>query len=161
MGKRDHMRIKYLLIFLIVLFATNCLAAGGKTVGIGLYAGNPDGITGKYMLKNSGAVGFGWKQTSDKETHIYGDYLLYKWNFFQVPEGKTGLYFGGGVRYITYGDDDGKKKDDEFGLRIPVGIEYFFWKSQLGAFGEFAPVLNFTSDTEFEFGGAIGIRFLF
>ncbi len=159
------MRIKYLLIFLIVLFATNALAAGGKTVGIGVYAGDPDGITGKYMLKNSRAVavGFGWKQTGDKETHIYGDYLLYKWNIIKIPEGKTALYFGAGGRYITYGDDDGKKKkkDDEFGLRIPVGIEYFFWKSQLGAFGEFVPVLNFSPDTEFEFGGAIGIRFFF
>ena len=157
------MRIKYLLILLIVLFATNCLATGVKTVGIGVYAGDPDRITGKYMMTNSRAiaVGFGWKQTGDKETHIYGDSLLYKWNVIHVPEGKTALYFGGGVRYITYGDDDGKKKDDEFGLRIPVGLEYFFWKSQFGAFGEFVPVLNFSTDTEFEFGGAIGIRFFF
>jgi hypothetical protein len=160
------MRIKYLLIFLIVLVATNSLAAGGKKdIGIGVYAGDPDGITGKYMLKNNRAVagGVGWKTTGDKETQIYGDYLFYKWNVIQVPEGKLALYFGGGGRYISYGDDDGrkKKKDDEFGLRIPVGIEYFFWQSQLGAFMEFVPVLNLTPDTEFDSGGAIGIRFFF
>jgi len=160
------MKIKYLLIPFIVLLATNSLAIESKKFGIGVYAGALDGITGKYMMKDNCAiaVGFGWKESGEKETQIYGDYLIYKWNFIQVSEGKTALYFGGGVRNISYGDDDGKKKkekDDEFGLRIPVGIEYFFWKSQLGAFGEFVPVLNFTPDTEFEFGGAIGIRYFF
>ena len=158
------MRIKYLLFFLIVLLATNSFAAGRKDIGISVYAGDPDGITGKYMLKNNRAVavGFGWKETGDKETQIYGDYLFYKWSFIKVPDGKMALYFGGGGRYISYGGDDGKKKkDDEFGLRIPVGVEYFFWQSQLGAFGEFVPVLNLTPDSEMEFGGAIGIRFFF
>ena len=158
------MRIKYLLFFLIVLLATNSFAAGRKDIGIDVYAGDPDGITGKYMLKNNRAVavGFGWKETGDKETQIYGDYLFYKWNFIKVPDGKMALYFGGGGRYISYGGDDGKKKkDDEFGLRIPVGVEYFFWQSQLGAFGEFVPVLNLTPDTKFEFGGGIGIRYFF
>ena len=155
------MRIKYLLIPLIVLLATNSLAIERKKFGIGVIAGNPDGITGKYLMKNNRAidVGFGWKTTGDNEYEIYGDYLFYKYGVIEVSKGKLPIYFGVGARYITYREDD--RKDDKFGIRIPVGIEYLFWKSRLGAFAEFVPVLSLTPDTEFEFGGGIRIRYFF
>ena len=157
------MRIKYLLIPLILLLATNSLATEGDKFGIGVIAGDPDGITGKYMMKNSRAIdaGFGWKTKGDNEYHIYGDYLFYKYDLFKVPHGILPLYFGGGARYITYSEDNEKKKDDKFGIRIPVGIEYLFRNSSLGIFLELVPVLNLTPNTDFDFGGGIGIRFFF
>ena len=155
------MRIKYLLIPLILLLATNSLAIAGERFGIGVIAGNPDGITGKYLMNNNRAidVGFGWKTSGDKEYQIYGDYLFYKYDLIKVPHGKLPLYFGVGARYINYREDDGK--DNKFGIRIPVGIEYLFWESRLGAFAEFVPVLSLTPDTKFEFGSGIGIRYFF
>jgi hypothetical protein len=47
------MKIKYPLIPLIPLFvlsATNSIAIEKKTFGIGVIAGEPDGITGKYII---------------------------------------------------------------------------------------------------------------
>ncbi len=125
------MRIKYLVIPFIVFLATNSLAIERKKSGIGVIAGDPDGITGKYMIKNNRAIdaGFGWKTKGDNEYHIYGDYLIYKYDLVEVPHGKLPLYFGGGARYITYREDEEKKKDDKFGIRIPAGIEYLFWNS--------------------------------
>jgi len=155
------MRWKYLLIPLILALASNALAFDGKKrFGIGVIAGDPDGITGKFRLKNNRAIdfGFGWKTSGDKEYQFYGNYLIYKYGLIEVPQGKLPIYFGAGARFITYSEDD---KDSEFGLRIPVGIEYIFWESQLGAFLELVPVLCLTPDTEFEFGGGIGIRFFF
>jgi len=155
------MRIKYLLIPLIVLLATNSPAIAGERFGIGVIAGNPDGITGKYMMNNNRAidVGFGWKTTGDNEYNFYGDYLFYKDDVIKVPQGRLPLYFGVGARYTTYSEDAGK--DDKFGIRIPVGIEYLFWKSSVGIFVEFVPVLSLTPDTKFEFGSGIGIRYFF
>ena len=164
------MRIKYLVIPFIVFLATNSLAIERKKFGIGVIAGDPDGITGKYMMKNSRAIdaGFGWKTKGNNEYHIYGDYLFYKYVFIKVPLGKLPLYFGGGARYITYRENEDEKKkkgenkkDDKFGIRIPVGIEYLFWNSSLGIFLELVPVLNLTPDTDFEFESGIGIRFFF
>jgi len=162
------MRIIYLVIPLILFLATNSLAIERKKFGIGVIAGNPDAITGKYMMKNGHAIdaGFGWKTKGDNKYTIYGDYLFYKYDFIKVKRGKLPLYFGGGVRYITYSEDEnekkeGKKKDDELGIRIPVGIEYLFGNPSLGIFFEVVPVLNLTPDTIFEFGSGIGIRFFF
>jgi hypothetical protein len=162
------MRILYLVIPLIVFLATNSFAIERKKFGIGVIAGNPDAITGKYMMKNGNAIdaGLGWKTKGDNKYTIYGDYLFYKYDFIKVQNGKLPLYFGGGVRYITYSGEEtekkgGKKKDDEFGIRIPVGIEYLFRKPSLGIFLELVPVLNLTPDTNFEFGSGIGIRFFF
>ena len=158
------MRIIYLLIPLILILATNSLAVESKRFGIGVVAGNPDAITVKYMMKNGNAIdgGFGWKTKGDNQYTFYGDYLFYKYNLIKVSSGKLPLYFGGGLRYITYSSDDNRNtKDDEFGIRIPVGIEYLFEKPSLGIFLEFVPVLNLTPDTTFESETGIGIRFFF
>jgi len=159
--EKDHRRIIYLVIPLIAFLATNSLAIERKKFGIGVIAGNPDAITGKYMMQNGNAIdaGFGWKTKGDNEYTIYGDYLFYKYDLIKVSRGKLPLYFGGGARYTTYSEEE--NKEDEFGIRIPVGIEYLFEKPSLGVFLEFVPVLNLTPDTKFEFGTGIGIRFFF
>ena len=157
------MRFKYLLIPMILLLAANSFAAEREMLGIGGFAGDKDGITGKFMLKNSRApdVSFGSETTGDTDYQIYGDYLFYKYDFIKVPEGKRLLYFGGGAQNITYSEDDGKRKDHNFGLRFPVGNEYLFWKSSSDAFLELVPVLSSTPGTKFPFGGGISIKFFF
>ena len=158
------MRLKYLLIPLILITAANAPAFDGeKNFGIGVIAGDPDGITAKYMLKNDRTFDFdlAWKTSGDDEYQSYGDYLFNKFGPIKVPEGKLLLHFGGGDRFITYSEDDDKNIDDELGFSLPVGIEYVFWKSQLGAFLELVPVLCLTPDREFGLGSGIGISFFF
>jgi hypothetical protein len=152
------MKFKYFVVLIIVLLATSALAAEDRTFGIGVIAGEPTGITVKYMLDNNSAIdgGLGWKTSGDDEFHIYGDYLFHLNDLIQVKKGALPIYFGGGLRFV-----DRDKKDNEFGIRIPVGLEYLFEGVALGAFAEVVPVLNLTPDTDFDLEGGIGIRFYF
>jgi len=152
------MKIKYCAIVLIIFFATNALALERKKFGVGIIAGEPTGITIKYMLDDKSAIdaGVGWETGGDNEFHIYGDYLYHMNDLIKVTHGKLPLYFGGGLRFI-----DREKKKDKLGIRIPVGIEYLFKDLPLGAFFELVPILNLTPDTDFDFEAGIGIRFFF
>jgi len=152
------MKIKCCAIVLIIFFATNALALESKTFGVGIIAGEPTGITIKYILDDKSAIdaGVGWETSGDNEFHIYGDYLYHMNDLIKVPHGKLPLYFGAGLRFI-----DREKKKDKFGIRIPVGIEYLFENVPLGAFFELVPILNLKPDTEFDFEAGIGIRFFF
>ena len=146
------------MVIIVVLLATSALAADGRTFGIGVIAGEPTGITGKYMLNETNAIdgGIGWETSGDNEFHIYGDYLFHIYDLITVKKGSLPVYFGGGLRYV-----DRDKKDNKFGIRIPVGVEYLFEGVALGAFAELVPVLNLTPDTDFDLEGGIGIRFYF
>jgi hypothetical protein len=152
------MKFKWLIVVFVVLLATSALAADDRTFGIGVIAGEPTGITGKYMLNDNHAIdgGIGWKTSGDSEFHIYGDYLFHIYDLIKVKKGSLPVYVGGGLRYV-----DRDKKDNKFGIRIPVGIEYLFEDVALGAFAELVPVLNLTPDTDFDLEGGIGIRFYF
>jgi len=158
------MRFKYLLIpMILLLLAANSFAAEREMFGIGMLAGDTDGITGKYKLKNSRAsdVSFGSETTGDNGSLIYGDYLFYQYDFIKAQEGNRRLYFGGGAQNTTYSEDGGKNKGDMFGLRFPVGNEHLFWKSSSDAFLELVPVLSSTPGSKFQLGGGIGIKFFF
>ncbi len=152
------MKYKFLVVVFVVLLAAPALAADGRTFGIGVIAGEPTGITGKYMLNETNAidVGIGWETSGDNEFHVYGDYLFHFYNLITVKKGSLPAYVGGGLRFV-----DRDNNDNEFGIRIPVGIEYLFEDVALGAFAELVPVLNLTPDTDFDFEGGIGIRFYF
>ncbi len=152
------MKLKYLVIPVILLFAANVFAIEGERFGVGVIVGEPTGVTGKYMLNENSAldVGVGWETSGDDEFHVYGDYLYHLYDVFQVKKGKLPFYFGGGIRFV-----DREKKDDKFGIRIPVGVEYRFDKIPFRAFLELVPVLNLTPDTDFDLEGGIGIRFFF
>lgn len=164
------MRIGCLVIALILLLPVSSLAIEGKEFGIGVIAGDIDGITGKYMLENNCAIaaGVGWKTSGDNEYRIYGDYLLYRYDLIEVQSGKLPVYFGAGVRYISLRQDEEAERDEEdekdeekIGIRIPVGIEYFFWDASFRFFVELVPTLNLTPNTDVEFETGIGIRFFF
>ena len=152
------MKLKYLVIFLIVFFAANVYAMERKKFGIGVIIGEPTGITGKIMLDNNSAIdaGVGWETSGDNELHIYGDYLFHMYDVIKVSKGELPIYFGGGARWISR-----ENKDDKFGIRIPVGLEYVFDGVSLGAFIELVPVLNLTPDTDFDLEAGTGIRYFF
>jgi len=125
---------------------------------VGVIAGKPSGITAKYNLDSKLSIdgGLGWVTSGDNEFHIYGSALYHMYDLIKVPKGKLPLYFGGGLRFL-----DRKNKDDKFGIRMPVGVEYQFENLPLGAFTELAPILNLTPDTDFDIEGGIGIRYFF
>ena len=155
---RQTLKPLMIIIFLLAFLVTNAGAVERKKLGLGVIAGEPTGITGKFMLDSASGIdaGVGWKTSGDNEFHIYGDYLYHLYDIIDVPKGHLPLYFGAGLRYV-----DRENKDDKFGIRIPVGIEYLFEDISLGAFFELVPVLNLDPDTDFDLEAGIGIRFFF
>jgi len=149
---------KLIISFLFIFIATNALAIERKNIGLGVMAGDPTGITAKYMFDNYSGIdaAIGWKTSGDSEFYISSDYLFHIYDLIKVPERIFPLYFGGGFRFI-----DRDKKDNKFGIRIPVGVEYLFLNNSLGAFVELVPILDLKPDTEFELEFGIGIRFFF
>lgn len=145
-------------ILLLTLFVTGTHAEDRKKIGLGVIAGEPTGLTAKFMFNNTTGIdgGVGWKTSGDNEFHIYADYLYHLYDIIRVPSGQLPLYLGGGLRYV-----DRSNEDDKFGIRIPVGIEYLFENVSLGAFFELVPILNLTPDTDFDLEAGIGIRFFF
>jgi len=152
------MKKKLAIIFLFVLVTTNSHAIERKFFGLGVVAGDPTGITGKLMIDNKSAIAaaIGWETSGDNEFHISSDYLFHLYDLIKIPDGVSPLYFGGGLRYI-----DREDRDDKFGIRIPVGVEYLFMNNTLGAFAEIVPVLDLTPDTELDLEFGLGIRFFF
>lgn len=153
------MKVKaWILSFFLIFFVTSALAADERNFGLGIIAGEPTGITGKYMLDDSNAIdgGVGWKTSGDNEFHIYADYLVHFRHLIEAKKGDLPVYLGGGLRWVKR-----EKKENKFGVRIPFGVEYIFGGGSLGAFAELVPVMNLTPDTEFDLEGGIGIRFYF
>jgi hypothetical protein len=140
------------------IWAAHAAAMDRSPYGVGVIAGEPTGLTFKVMLDDVNAVDFGggWETSGEDEIYVYADYLYHLNDLITVPSGRMPLYFGAGLRFI-----DRERRDDKFGVRIPVGVEYLFESIPLGAFAEAVPVLNLNPDTDFDLEGGIGIRFLF
>ena len=67
------------------------------------------------------------------------------------------IYIGvGGLFRIR--DDN---RDNQAGVRIPVGISYMFDNAPIDVFAEIGPALDVTPDVRGEMTGGVGIRFWF
>lgn len=155
---KKNIYVGMITILLVTLITTTAEAAERKKWGIGVIAGQPSGFTLKYMLDDISAIdaGVGWSTSGDDEFTAYGDYLYHIYDLFGAAQGQLPLYFGGGLSFTKR-----DARDDKFGVRLPIGIEYMFKRVPLGAFAEVVPVLNVTPDTDFDLQGGIGIRFFF
>jgi hypothetical protein len=147
-----------ILLLVLLITASTTLADERNRFGIGVIAGIPSGITGKFMLDDVNGIdmGAGWRTSGDNEYYLYGDYLLHIYDVIPVTKGKMPLYFGGGLRFIGREDHD-----DKLGVRLPLGVEYLFDNVSLGAFFELVPVFNLSPDSDFDLEGGVGIRFFF
>ena len=152
------MKKQLMVVFLLIFIATNALALERKKFGIGIMAGDPSGVTAKYMIDNNSGIdfAFGWSTSGSNEYYFSSDYLFHFYDVVKIAKLVSPLYLGGGIRYINR-----EKKENKFGLRIPVGIEFLFMNNRLGAFGELVPLLDLKPDTEFDMEFGIGIRFFF
>ncbi|MDX1638162.1 MAG: hypothetical protein R3281_09345 [Balneolaceae bacterium] len=123
--------------------------------GLGLMVGEPTGISLKYWKSQDRAIdgGVAWSLGQYEALHLHADYLWHNYSVFDdVEEGQLPVYYGAGGRIVL--DDD----DAVIGVRIPVGINYLFEESPVGAFLELAPTINLAPSTNFDVGGALGVR---
>jgi hypothetical protein len=150
------MRKAFLIILTIGVMAPNAFA-GGEDFGIGIIAGEPTGLSGKMWLTRStaidGALAWSFGDGGDA-LHLHGDYLVHNSSLFDVDKGVLALHFGVGGR-VKFADDT------LLGVRVPVGLTYFFDNVPLDVFGEIVPILDLVNETEINLNAAIGVRYFF
>ena len=147
-----------LIVFMAVILSTAAVARDGD-FGLGVIIGEPTGLSAKAWLSSKSAVDFAaaWSFEKHAKFHLHADYLMHSFRLIKVEKGELPLYFGVGGRLILREHDH----DDLVGIRIPVGLEYFFDELPLDVFVEVVPVVNLAPDTDADMDGGIGIRYMF
>ncbi|UCG51173.1 MAG: hypothetical protein JSW58_13380 [Candidatus Latescibacterota bacterium] len=143
----------------IGLIAISVFAAGAAAQGLwglGIILGEPTGVTGKLWLTDRTAVdaAAAWSFAEEAALHLHADYLFHNTDLIEVEKGTLPIYFGVGAR-VKF-EEDGK-----LGVRVPVGIAYWFEDAPLDVFFEIVPILDLIDETEFTANAAIGIRYFF
>jgi hypothetical protein len=156
------MRLRVLTLSLLAsaalaLSASAAPAAATRGIGAGLMLGEPTGGTLKLWVDQDEAwvFGFGVSFLRDPSFQAQADYVLHIFEIGRelgVPQ--MPVYAGLGGR--LNGPEDGKL---EAGIRLPVGISYFFEKDQVEVFAELVPVLNLAPELRGDLNFGVGLRF--
>jgi hypothetical protein len=126
--------------------------------GAGIIVGEPTGLDGKFWLTSATAVqsAVAWSTSDNANLHFTFDYTVHKWGLIDVERGSLPLYFGVGGR-LRLRDD----RDDDVGIRIPVGLDYQFANDPFDIFLEVVPIMDLAPDTDFSVNLALGARWFF
>jgi hypothetical protein len=144
-------------VFVLILGANHVKAqTNAGDFGIGLILGEPTGLSAKYYLGGTNALDFGlaWSLGRHSNFHAHADYLRHKFDVFEVQTGRLPFYYGIGARVI--GGDQGL-----VGIRVPIGVSYYFPNDPLEIFFEVVPILDLAPSTSFSGNGGLGIRYYF
>ena len=149
------------------LTATNTTLAGSNAFvsdlagkfGVGLTFGEPTGPSLKYFFNDTVALdgAFGWSTHDHTDFYMQSDVLWHNFDLIPVSQGKMPVYFGAGglLRFRNSGEDD------QFGIRLPVGVSYLFGNAPVEIFAEIGPALDLTPAVRGEVTGGIGFRYWF
>jgi hypothetical protein len=144
------------LIVLFILFCGGALRAQDTGFGLGIMAGDPTGISAKLWLGGQSAIdaAVAWSFRDPPAIHIHGDYLFHGGVPVDLSDGVLMFHFGVGGRV---------KLEDEtrIGVRVPIGVDYWFDNYPVDVFLEAAAILDLVPATEFDLNAAIGIRYFF
>lgn len=143
----------------LALWAGVAWGQGGE-VAAGISVGDPTGPTLKLGLdaRHAVVISAGWDNDGrDDEVYVHADYLTHDYSLVRVPRGRMAVYYGIGARLL----DEEREDDTNFGLRVPVGLNYLIPRTPLEAFGEIVPRLDLVPDTDFSFDVALGVRYRF
>lgn len=127
--------------------------------GAGIIVGEPTGATLKYWLNDTFALdgAAGWSFRQDSTLYLHGDVLWHTFDLIPATHGRLPVYLGVGS-LVRFRDDH---RDNEFGVRFPIGVSYFFEKCPIEVFMEVGPAIDFAPATRSDFTGGIGIRYRF
>jgi len=149
-------RIILVAAFILVLFVFNGdLSAQRSGTGIGIILAEPTGLSLKAWMSSRSALVLGAAWSLDTDTwHMHADLVRHSFNLVRVDRTSLAFYYGVGGRMT-------KDKKTRAGIRIPLGINYFFKKVPLDLFFEFVPVFDVIPDTNLRFQGGFGLRYFF
>jgi hypothetical protein len=152
------------LILFFTLIAVLTPIAHGETAqegqfGLGVIAGEPTGPCFKLWTSQHTAIdgAAAWSFAKNAGIHLHADYLVHVSDLAEVESGRLLLYYGIGGR-IRFADGD---RDDNIGIRIPVGLAYLVEDVSLDVFFEIVPILDLVPDTDLDFNAALGVRYFF
>ena len=148
-------RVSQILIFLFCMaICFNNSIAQNTGNGLGVIIGEPTGVSAKFWnsYRTAFDAGFAWSFGRKENIYIHADHLWHNFNAFS--DQRLPLYYGIGAR-VSIGDDA------DLGVRVVLGINYFFTDIPLDAFLEIVPVLDFLPDSDFELNAGIGLRYFF
>jgi hypothetical protein len=133
-------------------------SSAGK-LGVGLIVGEPTGFSAKYWLNDTlaldGAVG--WSSHDHTDLYLHSDVLWHNFDLIPVSRGSLPVYFGvGGL--VRFRDDN---RDNDVGVRVPVGVSYLFDNAPIDVFAEIAPAVDVAPSVRGEVTGGVGIRYWF
>lgn len=154
--------MKRLILFsLIACILLPQVASAGNNAsgfGIGIIVGEPTGLDAKLWLTERSALqsAAAWSFSSNSSFHFHLDYILHRFDVFDLESGRLPLYYGIGGRFRVRED-----ADDDLGLRVPIGINYMFANDPFDVFVEVVPILDLVPDTDFDLNAAIGGRWYF
>jgi hypothetical protein len=143
-----------LLALFVVLVFSGMAPAQDHGFGLGIIVGEPTGVSLKTWTGNRTALDFAvaWSFGRHDALHLHVDYLFHNFSLFDVDKGDLVLYYGIGGRVKA-------EKKARVGVRIPIGISYFFEKDPIEIFFELGPILDLAPGTDFYMTGGIGIRY--
>ncbi|MCK5599666.1 hypothetical protein KAI78_08580 [bacterium] len=137
--------MKRILVLIMIVFVLSNISS----IGIGIMAGSPSGLSLKFGRMHF-AVGFSTFKGENYALHFTYE-IPFKIDFSNgnvIP-----MYIGLGI----YGQDTG---DFGLGVRFPIGIQ-FWLASNLVFFGEVTAAYSFMPETKFHVFGGLGLRLHF
>lgn len=155
------MRKLFLSLTLLVVFVPVAQSETPKEgqFGLGVIAGEPTGPCFKLWTSQRTAIdgAVAWSFAKNARIHLHADYLFHVYDLIDVETGRLPFYYGIGGR-IRFADGD---RDDNIGVRIPVGLAYQVENVPLDVFFEIVPILDLAPDTDLDFNAALGVRYFF
>ena len=145
---------KSIIAFLAMLLSFS-LQAQDSGLGIGVMLGEPTGLSAKIWTTRQMALdaGLAWSFFGNGYLRIHSD-LLWHREVFEVDSGRLPIYYGVGAKLLL-------ASDLGFGIRVPVGIAYYFDEAPVDIFVELVPGLDLLPGTALDLDLAIGARYFF
>lgn len=137
----------------MALLLSLSLQAQDSGLGIGVMLGEPTGLSAKIWTTRQMALdaGLAWSFSGNGYLRIHSD-LLWHREVFEVDAGRLPVYYGIGAKLLL-------ASDLGFGIRVPVGIAYYFDEVPVDIFLELVPGLDLIPGTALDLDLAIGARY--
>lgn len=147
-------------LFLIVSITPQTAEAREPRMGLGLFLGDPTGVTGKHPFGGSPVafdwvIGFGVLDGEGLAGHVD---FLWQQPLSEFDRATMDLYFGVGPKIAVFPD-----ADDTFfaGARAPVGLDFMFDRVNLELALEVAAGLWVIEETGFDLDAGLALRYWF
>ncbi len=152
------------LILLLLALIGPSLSFANQNIGAGVIIGSPTGLSAKLKLQQNRAVdlAMAWDLGSQNDFYIHSNYLIGKKRFLVIDQQPLEGFYGLGGSLRFHDPAPGSKDDrNNFGIRVPVGLNYQIQSAPVEIFAEVALVVELIPSTGVHLNLGIGARYYF